>query len=51
MCYDGKRILWLKYAERKSGKYIAENMGLTSRHIRRLHLQALVAFEKIFIKI
>lgn len=46
-----KRILWLKYAERKSGKYIAENMGLTSRHIRRLHLQALVSFEKIFIKI
>lgn len=45
-----KRILWLKYAERKSGRYVAEDLGLTQRHIRRLHIQALDSFEKIIIK-
>jgi len=45
-----KRILWLKYAERKSGKFIAEDLGLTQRHIRRLHTVALNSLEKVFVK-
>jgi DNA-directed RNA polymerase specialized sigma subunit len=45
-----KRILWLKYAERKSGKFVAEDLGLTQRHIRRLHTAAMENFEKVFIK-
>ena len=45
-----KRILWLKYAERKSGKFVEEDLGLTQRHIRRLHTAAMENFEKVFIK-
>ena len=43
-----KRILWLKYAERKSGRYIAEDICLTPRHTRRLQTQAMEEFENIF---
>ena len=42
-----KRILWLKYVERKNGNYIADDLERTPRHIRRLHRRALESFEKI----
>lgn len=43
-----KKILWLKYAEHKSGRMIANVLDLTPRHVRRLHTRALAEFEKFF---
>lgn len=45
-----KKILWLKYAERKTWKFIANDVVLTRRHAIRLHKPALDAFEKILKK-
>nr|DAH06916.1 MAG TPA: Protein of unknown function (DUF1492) [Caudoviricetes sp.] len=42
-----KRILWLKYAERRTWSYIASNIYLTRRHVMRLHKVALDNFDTI----
>ena len=42
-----KRILWLRYAEHKKGNFIADDLELSPRHVRRLHRKALENFEKI----
>ena len=42
-----KRILWLRYAEHKKGNFIADDLELSPRHVRRLHRKTLENFEKI----
>lgn len=42
-----KRILWLKYAERKTWNYIADDVNITRRHAIRLHKVGVEAFKKI----
>ena len=41
------RVLWLRYAERKTWKFIAENMGFTSRYVRKLHDKAMDCLETL----
>ncbi|MBR0365232.1 MAG: DUF1492 domain-containing protein [Clostridia bacterium] len=43
-----KRILWLKYAERKTWNYIATDVDITRRHAIRLHKVGVETFEKNF---
>ena len=45
-----KRILWQHYAERMSWTKIAENQGLTRRHIIRIHRLGSDNLEKIIEK-
>ena len=42
-----KRILWLRYADRKTWRCIASAVHFTSRYVYKLHLKALDEFEKI----
>ena len=45
-----KRVLWLKYCERKQWFSIAEELNLTRRHVLRLHRMAIDRLEKNFEK-
>ena len=45
-----KKILWLKYAERKKWDEISDCIPFTARYIRKLHIQALDEFENVFEK-
>ena len=36
-----KRILWLRYAERKSWQYIVSEVSFTSRYVFKLHIKAM----------
>ena len=45
-----KRILWLRYADRKTWRYIALELNFTIRYIHKMHLKALAELDKINIK-
>ena len=42
-----KRILWLRYADRKTWRYIALELNFTIRYIHKMHLKALAELDKI----
>ena len=42
-----KRILWLRYADRKTWRYIALELNFTIRYIHKMHLKALAQLDKI----
>ena len=42
-----KRILWLRYADRKTWRCIASAVHFTSRYVYKLHIKALNELEKI----
>ena len=42
-----KRILWLRYADRKTWRYIALELNFTIRYIHKIHLKALAELDKI----
>ena len=42
-----KRILWLRYADRKTWRYIALEFNFTIRYIHKMHLKALAELDKI----
>ena len=42
-----KRILWLRYADRKTWRYIASELNFTIRYIHKMHLKALAELDKI----
>jgi len=45
-----KRILWLRYAERKSWQYIVSEVSFTSRYVFKLHIKAMEELEGILQK-
>ena len=45
-----KRILWLRYAERKSWQYIVSEVSFTSRYVFKLHIKAIEELERILKK-
>ena len=45
-----KRILWLRYAERKSWQYIVSEVSFTSRYVFKLHIKAIEELEGILQK-
>ena len=45
-----KRILWLRYVERKPWRYISVAVHFTSRYVYKLHIKALDELEKILKK-
>jgi len=45
-----KRILWLKYAERKTWNELSSILYISPRHIMRIHKQGLINLEKILKK-
>ena len=42
-----KRILWLRYADRKTWRYIALELNFTIRYIHKMHSKALAELDKI----
>ena len=42
-----KRILWLRYADRKTWRYIALELNFIIRYIHKMHLKALAELDKI----
>ena len=42
-----KRILWLRYVERKPWRYIAMKVNFTSRYVHKLHIKALDELDEI----
>ena len=42
-----KRILWLRYADRKTWRYISLELNFTIRYIHKMHLKALAELDKI----
>lgn len=42
-----KRILWLRYADRKTWRYITLELNFTIRYIHKMHLKALAELDKI----
>lgn len=42
-----KRILWLRYSERKTWKMISKDICFSERYIRKLHAKALVKLEEV----
>ena len=42
-----KRILWLRYADRKTWRYIALELNFSIRYIHKMHLKALAELDKI----
>ena len=42
-----KRILWLRYADRKTWRYIALELNFKIRYIHKMHLKALAELDKI----
>ena len=42
-----KRILWLRYAENKTWKWISKEVCFTPRYVRKLHVKALENLDKI----
>ena len=42
-----KRILWLRYVDRKPWRYISSAVHFTSRYVYKLHIKALEELEKI----
>ena len=42
-----KRILWLRYADRKTWRYIELELNFTIRYIHKMHLKALAELDKI----
>ena len=40
-------ILWLRYADRKTWRYIALELNFTIRYIHKMHLKALAELDKI----
>lgn len=42
-----KRILWLRYAERKTWKMISKDICFSERYIRKLHSKGLVKLEEL----
>ena len=42
-----KRILWLRYADRKTWRYIALELNFTIRYIHKMHSIALAELDKI----
>ena len=45
-----KRILWLRYVDRKPWRYISSAVHFTSRYVYKLHIKALEELEKILNK-
>lgn len=42
-----KRILWLRYADRKTWRYIASDVNFSTRYIHKMHSKALDELDKI----
>lgn len=42
-----KRILWLRYADRRPWRYIASEVHFTSRYVHKLHVKALDELDEI----
>lgn len=42
-----KRILWLRYADRKTWRYIALELNFTIRYIYKMHSKALAELDKV----
>ena len=42
-----RRILWLRYADRKTWRYIALELNFTIRYIHKMHLKGLAELDKI----
>ena len=45
-----KRILWLRYVNRKSWRHIASEVHFTSRYVFKLHIKAIEELERILKK-
>mgnify|MGYP004539670295 FL=1 len=45
-----KRILWLRYAEKKTWKMIAKDICFSERYIRKLHAKGLIKLEELLKK-
>ena len=45
-----KRILWLRYVERKPWRYIAMKVNFTSRYVHKLHIKALDELDEVLKK-
>ena len=45
-----KRILWLRYVNRKSWRHIATEVHFTSRYVYKLHIKAIEELERILKK-